>query len=435
IEYSYPLLNEPIDEYWSNIGILALPDGVHQRQHDLIYFHLPSIDHQDHNKKKHYLKEANIHEIQFKKVIVLFYVNLLMEIKMFEEFFDKLNKNPPKFNLKYYFARDLVYRYRRKTLILFKLILLQKKVLFMLSPIQNLVQTIMNLVSLIPNLVETGLNECTLIDDKSDIENEINLNENEDIVFSRNDDKQIDFDNIKLKTLKIVGDDDNDNDDDDKLSNQFEQTNTEDIKNNLLKRATSITNKLSDTFNRLTSTTSTSTSIAINNNELVNLIDQYQLSYDLFKKRSNRLFRQQNNIDFILTDYDDDFIIQSPLLKQQLQLTTADLRFIQLFEDSQSNVQNDEPINGFNPLFVKSFQSTNTFRLWQSKGPYPYIDQIPPRVNDVKLRVAHVLDDSEAAATKVLGQAKNSLFSSVIGTINQGNQWLSKGQSSSSTSD
>ncbi|CAF5005227.1 unnamed protein product, partial [Rotaria sp. Silwood1] len=91
---------------------------------------------------------------------------------------------------------------------------------------------------------------------------------------------------------------------------------------------------------------------------------------------SNRLFRQQNNIDFILTDYDDDFIIQSPLLKQQLQLTTADLRFIQLFEDSQSN---DEAINGFNPLFVKSFQSTNTFRLWQSKGPYPYIDQIPPR--------------------------------------------------------
>ncbi|CAF5117475.1 unnamed protein product, partial [Rotaria sp. Silwood1] len=62
------------------------------------------------------------------------------ERKMFEEFVDKLNKNPPKFDLKYYSARDLVCRYRRKTLILFKLILLQKKVLFMLSPIQNLVQ-------------------------------------------------------------------------------------------------------------------------------------------------------------------------------------------------------------------------------------------------------------------------------------------------------
>ncbi|CAF1615353.1 unnamed protein product [Rotaria sp. Silwood1] len=548
IEYSYPLLNEPIDEYWSNIGGLALPDGVHQRQYDLIYFHLPSIYHQDNIHKTLFgiasyrqidantvtNKEADITRNSIQKSVCLIlrqpvYGNVSEELqlltekyfeekkfnerKMFEEFVDKLNKNPPKFDLKYYSARDLVCRYRRKTLILFKLILLQKKVLFMLSPIQNLVQTIMNLVSLIPNLIETGLNECTLIDDKSDIENEINLNENEDIVFSRNDDKQIDFDNIKLKTLKIADDDDNDNDDDDKLSNQFEQTNTEDIKNNLLKRATSITNKLSDTFNRLTSTTSTSTSIAINNNELVNLIDQYQLSYDLFKKNnllhpyisiysldiinnsninsyligaSNRLYRQQNNIDFILTDYDDDdFIIQSSLLKQQLQLTTADLRFTQLFEDSQSIIQseeeirrlfkiyffsllcvartpNDEGMNDFNPLFVKSFQSTNAFRLWQSKGPYPYIDQIPPRhpqagqlnVNDVKLRVAHVLDDSEAgrklkgafedtsqfmgeksrAATKVLGQAKNSLFSSVIGTINQGKQWLSKGQSSSPTS-
>ncbi|CAF1365482.1 unnamed protein product, partial [Rotaria sp. Silwood1] len=382
IEYSYPLLNEPIDEYWSNIGILALPDGVHQRQHDLIYFHLPSIDHQDHNKKKHYLPAyGNVSEELKLLTEKYFEEKNFNERKMFEEFFDKLNKNPPKFNLKYYFARDLVYRYR--------------------------------------HLIETGLNECTLIDEKSDIENEINLNESEGIVFSRNDNKQIDFDNIKLKTLKIVG---------------------EDIKNKLLKRATSITNKLSDTLNHLTSTTSTSTSITINNSEIFHLIDQYEF---------NRLFRQQNNIDFILTDYDDDFIIQSPLLKQQLQLTTADLRFIQLFEDSQSN---DEAINGFNPLFVKSFQSTNTFRLWQSKGPYPYIDQIPPRVNDVKLRVAQyvfnefgflknktklfcsVLDDSEAA-TKVLGQAKNSLFSSVIGTINQGNQWLSKGQSSSSTSD
>ncbi|CAF4890069.1 unnamed protein product, partial [Rotaria sp. Silwood2] len=103
--------------------------------------------------------------------------------------------------------------------------------------------------------------------------------------------------------------------------------------------------------------------ITINNNEHFNSLNQYQFSYDLFNKNnllhpyisihsldiinnsninsyligaSNRLYRQQNNIDFILTDYDDDFIIQSSILKQQLQLTTADLRFTQLFEDSQS---------------------------------------------------------------------------------------------------
>lgn len=52
---------------------------------------------------------------------------------------------------------------------------------------------------------------------------------------------------------------------------------------------------------------------------------------------SNGLFRQQNNIDIIIPDNDEEFIIQSNELKQQLQLTTADLRFAQLFEDSQSS--------------------------------------------------------------------------------------------------
>ncbi|CAF4185631.1 unnamed protein product [Rotaria sordida] len=182
-------------------------------------------------------------------------------------------------------------------------------------------------------LIETGLNECTLIGERGDIENEINLNENKDIVFERNDDKQIDFDNIKLKPLKITSDDDNDQSS--RISNKFQQTINEDIKNNLLKRATSITNKLTDTFNRLTS--SSSISITINNINNNYSIDQYQFSYDLFKKNnllhlyisiysldiinnrninsylisgSNHLFRQQNNIDFILTDYDEDFIIQ-----------------------------------------------------------------------------------------------------------------------------
>ena len=40
------------------------------------------------------------------------------------------------------------------------------------------------------------------------------------------------------------------------------------------------------------------------------------------------------------------------------------------------------------------------------------------------------MGEKSRAATKVLGQAKNSIFSSVVGTFNQGKQWLSKSQSS-----
>ncbi len=41
------------------------------------------------------------------------------------------------------------------------------------------------------------------------------------------------------------------------------------------------------------------------------------------------------------------------------------------------------------------------------------------------------MGEKSRAATKVLGQAKNSIFSSVLGTFNQGKQWLSKPQSPS----
>jgi len=36
------------------------------------------------------------------------------------------------------------------------------------------------------------------------------------------------------------------------------------------------------------------------------------------------------------------------------------------------------------------------------------------------------MGDKSRAAGKVLGQAKNSLFSSLAGTLNQGKQWLNR---------
>ena len=39
----------------------------------------------------------------------------------------------------------------------------------------------------------------------------------------------------------------------------------------------------------------------------------------------------------------------------------------------------DEAMNDFNPSFVKSFQLTDAFRLWQSKGPYPQLSRILSR--------------------------------------------------------
>ena len=129
-------------------------------------------------------------------------------------------------------------------------------------------------------MIENGLNECTLIGEKINFESLISLNESEDIVFDRNDDKQLDFNGIKLKTLKI--------DEDDISSttsietNQMEEQQQQQSTNNLLKRATSITNKLTDTFNRLT-TSDTSNIIHTLNQDLSHL-NQFQFPIQLFQK-------------------------------------------------------------------------------------------------------------------------------------------------------
>ena len=70
---------------------------------------------------------------------------------------------------------DLVLRYQHKIVVLFKLILLQKKCLFQLKPVSNLSNTIMSLVSLIPDIFlddkTAGLSYCSGFFDSIDLVN------------------------------------------------------------------------------------------------------------------------------------------------------------------------------------------------------------------------------------------------------------------------
>ncbi len=69
---------------------------------------------------------------------------------------------------------DLVLRYQHKILVLFKLLLLEKKVLFQLKPVSNLSNTIMSLVSLLPGVFDAncdGLKHCSGFFDSIDLVN------------------------------------------------------------------------------------------------------------------------------------------------------------------------------------------------------------------------------------------------------------------------
>lgn len=60
-------------------------------------------------------------------------------------------------------ARDLILQFRHKVVLLFKLILLEKKVIFYQSPVQPLCTTILTLLSLYPGMIERGLEQAACI--------------------------------------------------------------------------------------------------------------------------------------------------------------------------------------------------------------------------------------------------------------------------------
>ena len=231
--------------------------------------------------------------------------------EIFEAFVDRLNAHPPRFQLEHYSIRELLNRYHRRTLILFKLLLLQRKVghrprvslflcslvqvLFMFTPIEALVKTILSLVSLVPGrslpsrpwasytnvriegLIENGLNECTLVEGQADdVEREIHLNQSEDVVFDRQDNASIDFGRVKLKTLKS----------DDEDEEEEEQRSVDDQPTDLFKRATSITSKLSETFTRLTQSATATPTGLVRRDSLDDFpfVDDLQVSLELFHK-------------------------------------------------------------------------------------------------------------------------------------------------------
>lgn len=60
-------------------------------------------------------------------------------------------------------ARDFILQFRHKALLLFKLLLLERKVVFYQSPVQPLCAAILTLLSLHPGMIENGLEKSACI--------------------------------------------------------------------------------------------------------------------------------------------------------------------------------------------------------------------------------------------------------------------------------
>uniref|UniRef100_A0A914W3S0 UDENN domain-containing protein n=1 Tax=Plectus sambesii TaxID=2011161 RepID=A0A914W3S0_9BILA len=217
IEYCYPPLGAEgatvadvdIPEEWHNLPSLALPDGAHNVEKDTVFFLLP--DRNEPNRsiygvscyrqmaaaelltksadvtrstvqksvcvlsrvplfgllkaKIELITQAYFNERDFAKVEVLadMYQNLRETVHVdIVESQALLDLSP----------RSLVWLFKHRVVLLFKLLLLERRVLFQIFPVHQLCHTILALLSLYPKMIEAGLPEAAAYTPKKSLVSE-----------------------------------------------------------------------------------------------------------------------------------------------------------------------------------------------------------------------------------------------------------------------
>ncbi|XP_068437428.1 late secretory pathway protein AVL9 homolog [Clinocottus analis] len=220
VEFSYPPLmpdeghdSNLLPEEWKYLPFLALPDGAHNYQEDTVYFHLPPLNedmkcvygvscYRQIEAKALKVRQADVtRETVQKSVCVLSRVPLFgllqaklqlithayfeekdfSQISILKELYDHMNgslRGSALEGSQMYLGlspRDLILHFRHKVLILFKLILLEKKVLFYVSPVNRLVGALMTVLSLFPGMIEHGLADSSHYRPKSSVSEDLTL--------------------------------------------------------------------------------------------------------------------------------------------------------------------------------------------------------------------------------------------------------------------
>ncbi|KAK2886708.1 late secretory pathway protein AVL9 homolog [Channa argus] len=220
VEFSYPPLmpdeghdSSRLPEEWKYLPFLALPDGAHNYQEDTVYFHLPPLSgdmkcvygvscYRQIEAKALKVRKADVtRETVQKSVCVLSRVPLygllqaklelithayfeekdFSQISILKELYEHMNSSLRGSALdgsQVYLGlspRDLILHFRHKAVILFKLILLEKKVLFYVSPVNRLVGALMTVLSLFPGMIEHGLVDSSHYRPKSSVSEDVRL--------------------------------------------------------------------------------------------------------------------------------------------------------------------------------------------------------------------------------------------------------------------
>lgn len=249
VEFSYPPLipgdghdSHTLPEEWKYLPFLALPDGAHNYQEDTVFFHLPPRNgngntvygiscYRQIEAKALKVRQADItRETVQKSVCVLSKLPLygllqaklqlithayfeekdFSQISILKELYEHMNSSSGGTSLEgsqVYLGlspRDLVLHFRHKVLILFKLILLEKKVLFYISPVNKLVGALMTVLSLFPGMIEHGLRDCSQYRPRKSMSEDAGLPDSNPPTDDSLSGSAADFSKTSLETVKKV---------------------------------------------------------------------------------------------------------------------------------------------------------------------------------------------------------------------------------------
>ncbi|KRX45064.1 Late secretory pathway protein AVL9 -like protein [Trichinella murrelli] len=489
------IADDDLPTLWKTLPSLALPDGAHNHDADFVYFHLPDLSNpnstvygvsyvrqiaaKDLREKSNDITRSTVQKsicavsssplygLLMPKLEsiskVYFEQGDFKQTELLAEMYHNINATidsttlcgqQPNFGIIDYFlsqsngwlngmllfriivrrlsVRELLHTYRHRTLMLFKLVLLEKRIFFNISPVGSLCSNILALISLFPRMIDFGMSHSASY---SPLLEDSNLKSDE-----MNSSKEDNDNSLPLNTSN------DDNDDDGSGGDGGGGEQTSECKRN--------------SENRHLSNNTIATELPL---------DAYGFPLAIFTKGSvlhpylslpymdwlesdhvrayvvgftNTLFKQKKELfDAMITiDEENGIDIEIPdvRLRRLLVLSAADLRFIDgvlktAFQDDSSISQftkwegGDEWIrfqfsqylisllltaasddtsyyDDFNAAFVHSYKTTHNFLLWYSGGfhkqmnfPAGHICHGQLNLADFKLRFTHTIESSDQA--------------------------------------
>ncbi|KYO43249.1 late secretory pathway AVL9-like protein [Alligator mississippiensis] len=501
VEFSYPPLipgeghdSHSLPEEWKYLPFLALPDGAHNYQEDTVFFHLPPRSeerttvygvscYRQIEAKALKVRQADItRETVQKSVCVLSQLPLygllqaklqlithayfeekdFSQITILKELYEHMNSSLSSTleGSQVYLGlspRDLVLQFRHKVLILFKLILLEKKVLFYISPVNRLVGALMTVLSLFPGMIEHGLTDCSQYRPRKSISEDPCLQEFTTPVDDCISVPAADVSNTNSgpagEGSKLMGNQILENQ---KRNGSFSQS---EKKCNGAQSSNGLISGLEEDQYGMPLAIFTKGYLCLPYMAL----QQHHLLSDVTIRgfvagATNILFRQQKHLSDAIVEIEEAHVqIHDPELRKILNPTTADLRFADylvkhvtenrddVFLDgtgweggdewirAQFNAylhallasvlqpDNEKMLSDFGTAFVTAWKNTHNYRVWNSnKHPalaevnssHPFQGQYS--VSDVKLRLSHSVQNSERG--KKIGNVMATTSRNVVQT-------------------